>query len=245
MLLVHHARKGTAHCARRPALAAPRAARPGRLKPLPAPPRPQARLSVHRAAPGHDRLVLELRACAGMRSLSFASTPSDFLDSCSSTLPTVLTPWESSGTRALRNGGSSAQGGVSLNAENAWRSALVALGQPGEAGYAARRRYRCCSPPTSASAASERSHFPEVSPWRELRSGFAVRLLQLRDVELDHLEHRVRHPLRADRILVSHHLHQHRRNDLPPQTEAIDQPAAGLRLPSIAQDADQFRSSSA
>jgi hypothetical protein len=51
--------------------------------------------------------------------------------------------------------------------EKAWRSALMALGRLGEAGYAARRRYRWCSPPTSGIAMSG----PTPGRWMGLTSG--------------------------------------------------------------------------
>jgi len=47
-----------------------------------------------------------------------------------------------------------------------------------------------------------------------MRSSRPVRLLEGRDVELDHLQHRVRHPLGPNRVLVAHHLVQDRGHDL-------------------------------
>jgi len=57
-------------------------------------------------------------------------------------------------------------------------------------------------------------------------------LLEGCDVELDHLQHRVGDPLRASRVVVSHPLVHAGGNDLPPETESIDEPTARLGLAS-------------
>src|SRR5437588_11598677 len=58
----------------------------------------------------------------------------------------------------------------------------------------------------------------------------SIGFFERRDVELDHLQHRIGDSLRAGRILVAHHLLEHRGNDLPPKPESVDEPSAGLRL---------------
>src|ERR1700733_2538766 len=63
-----------------------------------------------------------------------------------------------------------------------------------------------------------------------LLSVASVGALERRDVQLDHLEHRVGDPLRAGHVAVAHHLLEGRRDDLPPDAEAIDEPPARLRL---------------
>ena len=60
---------------------------------------------------------------------------------------------------------------------------------------------------------------------RRRHGSAAVCLLERRDVELDHLHHRVGDPLRTGRILVAHHLFEYCGHDLPPQSESIDEPA--------------------
>jgi hypothetical protein len=57
-----------------------------------------------------------------------------------------------------------------------------------------------------------------------------VGLLERRDVELDRLQECVRDPLRSSGVLVAHHLAQHGGDDLPPETEPVDEPAAALCL---------------
>src|SRR5271166_24334 len=52
--------------------------------------------------------------------------------------------------------------------------------------------------------------------------------LQHGDVNLDHLHHRVRCPLRLGSIGIGHHLAESSRNNLPGETETILQPAASL-----------------
>src|SRR6185436_6975093 len=64
----------------------------------------------------------------------------------------------------------------------------------------------------------------------------AIRLLQRRDVELDHLQHRVARPPGAGPVLVGHHLFQDLGDDLPANPESIDQPSARLRLPSALEE---------
>src|SRR5438132_6873720 len=64
--------------------------------------------------------------------------------------------------------------------------------------------------------------------WRSRPVGF----LEGCDVQLHHPQERIRHPLRPGRVLVAHQLIQDGGNDLPTQTEPVDEPAAGLRLAS-------------
>ena len=49
-------------------------------------------------------------------------------------------------------------------------------------------------------------------------------------VQFDHLQHRIGDPLRSRPVAVAHHVVQRLRDDLPPDAEAVDQPAARLRL---------------
>src|SRR5438309_862887 len=58
----------------------------------------------------------------------------------------------------------------------------------------------------------------------------SIGLLERRDVELDHLQHRVCRSLRPRRILVLHHLLHYRGDDLPAKAESVDEPPARLRL---------------
>src|SRR5437588_1074845 len=62
-----------------------------------------------------------------------------------------------------------------------------------------------------------------------------VRGLQLRDVQLDHLQHRVGDTLRAHRVLVARHLVHDGRDDLPAHAVFVFQPPAWLGLAAFEQ----------
>src|SRR6266487_6985270 len=64
----------------------------------------------------------------------------------------------------------------------------------------------------------------------ERPSPLLVSLLQARDVELVHLEHRLHDPSRPCRILVLQHLAQHRGDDLPRHPVLVPEPAALVGL---------------
>src|SRR5438105_613736 len=62
-----------------------------------------------------------------------------------------------------------------------------------------------------------------------------VRGLQLRDVQPDHLQHRVGDTLRAHRVLVAHHFVHEGRDDLPAHAVPVFQPPACLGLAALEQ----------
>ena len=59
--------------------------------------------------------------------------------------------------------------------------------------------------------------------------------LQARDIELDHLHHRLRHPSRLLRIWIGHVLAEHARNDLPGEPKLVVEPSALLLGATLAQ----------
>src|SRR5262245_25667292 len=60
-----------------------------------------------------------------------------------------------------------------------------------------------------------------------------VRLLQAGAVELDHLEHRLRHTPGAGAVRIFHHLAEDLGRDLPAQAIAVFEPAALLDLAAL------------
>src|SRR3954449_430002 len=76
----------------------------------------------------------------------------------------------------------------------------------------------------SASCSARKSVIPDRLG--VVRSASVRRSLQLRAVELLHLEHRLHHALHLRRVRVGHELVEQLGNDLPRQAEAVFQPPA-------------------
>ena len=69
-----------------------------------------------------------------------------------------------------------------------------------------------------------------------MRRSRTVCLLKLRDIEFDHLQHRVRDALRPNLVALAHHLVHHCGHDLPSQAKPVDQPTTRLRLASSSEE---------
>src|SRR5207249_4978464 len=86
---------------------------------------------------------------------------------------------------------------------------------------------------SSHTSAAEAGYMRSRVSLGRLDARAAVRLLELGDVELLHLEHRRHRCLRVARLLVAEHLRQLLGHDLPREPEAILQPSARAFLAAI------------